>query len=444
MKLLNNSNATLKTNSRIAVLYDKAITNIELTTGSTRDRLTSEKINESIDNFINLFGTNLVKNYLEEDEDYITKGETFFKVRLKKDSKQSKEYYYNILDEDEIILVKAMTKYGSKYVMNVYSYNFKTRDNDIKNALIKNKIHPIIALSIIHARDYKDEGLELYKFFQIPKKNKKEMRDIYEPRDKFKNDMKDLNRLLQAYFNTKQNNKKTNQFAYVNNRNIVDNAKVHMNNNTVVKLDISKFFESIRKEYIERYIKFICRDEELRDEFFTYIINPKTKGLYMGNPISGTLSNILMYKISKTLETIFHHKNMEVSIYSDDITVSSNGKISKEAVISIVEYAFNKNDLDFKLKKEKTKKVSKQNRRICGITINGDNKITVPRHNYEKARVLLYKLDKGEEIDMDFNTLIGKLNFYKYVDTTGKFDRLFNKYSEILETIGFNNKKSEV
>ena len=395
------------------------------------------------------------ENYDEEEID-ITK------LNIKR-SEYLKFNIYDSIFDNELIYTK-LDSYNNLHVNNI---PFKIRDTDIKKALLNNTISPIIASAIISARNTLEEGRPLYKHFKKLKKNKVEFRDIYEPDEDFKIIMQKLNKVLQRYFDSKQSNVKTNQFAYIKERNIVDNAEIHRDNQIMVKVDISKFFESIKIEYFEKYLKFLCRNKELRNEFMRYIttnnlnhdpelsdynkdkyksdtpvkIRPfnknKIEGLYMGNPISGTIANILMYKVCITLQNIFNSKNMKISIYSDDITVSGNEKISREMVVAIIKHVFQKYNLDFKLKETKTKKVSKQNRRVCGVTINHENKLTTRRRDYEEARIILYKLSRGESINMSISTFVGKLNYYYYIDETGKYYRLFKKYSKILNEIGF-------
>lgn len=334
-----------------------------------------------------------------------------------------------------------ISKVDYRNINNEYSIiKFKERDKDIKDAILCKQISFLMANVLIVARDccekYKDEENiinNLYKHYKIPKKKKGEYRDIYEPVQEFKIEMKNLNNVLLKTIDTKLSNIETNQYAYIKDRNIVKNAEIHKNNKTVVKVDIEKYFESISKEYCERHIGFLCQDKNLLDEFFTYIIDPNTEGLYMGNPISGTLANLVMFKAASILNIIFKDKNMKISIYSDDITVSTNGKISKEMVTNIVSYVFNKLGLKrLKIKESKTKKIRNQNRTICGVTINHNDEITIRRKDYDRLRVTLYKLNKGEPINIDLATLKGRMNFYLYVDETGKYRKLIDQYKDIL------------
>ena len=465
MKILNYHDAFV--GEKGSIYYDNRIFPIAITEGENRDyrgyNRNSKKAMQDLSKINDLMNTTLVKNtYTKENTEEEIVG---LKDIAVKHSDYKKLTLYNSAFTNEILFTKA--KFDRTIA--VKTVPFKVRDLDIKGALLRGSVSPIIAEALICGRDHSDiksgkdsscKGtllevssiesdaysanskivnlenivVKLYKHFKIPKKQQGEFRDIYEPIEDFKVIMQNLNRVLQATFNSKT---VSNQFAYIKNRNIVNNAEVHKNNKTIVKIDISKFFESIKFDYIKKYIGFLCKDENLLNEFKLYITNPDTKGLYMGNPISGTLSNILMHKVTKLLEHVFEKRDMAVSVYSDDITVSSNGNISKEMVVSIVKYAFEKFKLDFVVNLSKTKKLSKQNRRICGVSINGNDTITVQRDHYEMSRVMLYRLSKGKDITIPMTTFLGRLSFYKYVDQSGKFQKLFEKYEDTLNKIGF-------
>lgn len=395
--------------------------------------------------------TGIIRKFYERYDFLRYRNSNFFKDDLIRDNYTEKEYnvtFSNVKLEDY--------KYFSNNVLSKFEMLLSKDDNslyiwdsidtvrkldckydDIVMALVNNDITLIIANILNDCRDYLNtisirNNKDLYKHYRIPKKEKGKFRDIYEPIEILKEDCKILNKVLQSQFNTKQKKNHTNQYAYIEERGIVDNAKIHRDNKNVVKLDLNKFFDTTKFEYVKNYIKYLCKDELLLEELGIILTNKETGGLFMGNPVSGTLTNILMYKVSRILEGTCNKRGYNVSIYADDITISTNNKISKEAAISIVNFAIEKSGLDeLKINPDKTKKVKNQNRRICGVTINHENKLTVKRKDYENLRVMLYKLSRNENINIPIPTLIGKINFYLYVDETGKFKKLLNKYSNL-------------
>ena len=410
----------------------------------TRPYSTVAELEQDVKTLKELVNTNLAKNTLglNEEVEIIGKFE-----ELESLSKYPHRYFssmlsstaiYKVLGEDENQLifryVNKQKKTNGKFENYSYVLKFLDRDLDIMEGIFTRRVSIVMAQALITGRNLVDEGKDLYRFFKLPKKDSSKMRNIYEPCPELKEVMRDLNKVLQKAFESKL---KTNQYAYIKGRNIKHNALVHKDAQTIVKTDISSFFESTKYSFVEPYLEFLCRDELLLAEFKKYITNPETDGLYMGNPISGTLTNLMMHKVVLYLQNILKKRNMNISVYADDITISSNERISKEMVINVVKFVLDEYGLDFELKKEKTSKLSKQNRHICGVTINHNDTLTVRREYYEKSRVMLYKLSKGEEINIPLNKFKGRLNFYKYIDDSGKFDRLFTKYQTTLEEIGF-------
>ena len=403
-----------------------------------------EELENDIQTIKELANTNLAKNVLGLNNNEITDG-TFTEIdnieqypHKSFKSLINDTYIYKVLAEDgnQLIIryINKKKKNNGRYQSDSYLIKFSDRDKDIMEGIFSRKLSFVMANAIMVGRELKSSGKKLYRFFQIPKKDGSKMRDIYEPCPELKESMKNLNKVLQKAFDSKPD---SNQYAYIKGKNIKDNARVHQNAKTIVKTDITSFFESTKYEFVKPYLRFLCRDENLLEEFGSYIINPKTKGLYMGNPISGTLTNLMMNKVVVYLQNILNKRKMNISVYADDITISTNEKISKEMVVNVVTFAMEQYNLDFQLKMEKTKKLKNQNRHICGVTINHNDVLTVRREYYEKTRVMLYKLSRGEEINIPMTTFKGRLNFYKYIDETGKFDRLFKKYEDTLDKIGF-------
>lgn len=314
--------------------------------------------------------------------------------------------------------------------------NIKKLDVKYKDLLLSlnDSEMPFIFGKLVYtARNLMDNNIPLYKHFQIPKKDGK-LRDIYAPNKELKEDLRILNRLYQHIFNNK---KKTNQYAYIKNRNIKDNANVHRNNQYMIKIDIKSFFTSTKFKDISSYIKLLFPNLHYSKNRYIFnslkkILVDNTNGLYMGNPISGTLTNLVMHKVILYLNNILKKKNIIVSIYADDICFSCEKPMCVKYLINVTNYVFKKYKLEYEIKPEKTVIMSKCKRYICGIVINHDNKLTIRRKDYELARNMLYRLSKGQNITIPISTLMGRLNYYKYIDETDKINKLMTKYQNVI------------
>lgn len=359
-------------------------------------------------------GDNYAEQVEDTSEDNITSYNTFdYKhnpvLKLYKDL----EYYiYTTDDEYEI---KFLTKY-------------------VCNPNIVNKSYSMLECLWV-AEKADREKISLYSHHKINTTSK--VRDIYAPNNDVKIALKHLLKPLTCAYNKKA--KSGNQFAFTKNVGIKENTLLHKNNKYIVKCDISGFYDSCNWELAWRYLKFLFPRNLDADSISYYkkilkdlIINPHTNGLYMGSPVSGILSNAIIRPASIYLKNIFALEELTFSIYADDITVSSNKPISVKHVTGIVRYVFDKYELPFRLKPEKTRLGKNNGRRITGIRINHLDHLTIDRKKYYKLKIYLYRLSKGMDIDITIQALQGYLSFAKYIDESGKIDRLIEKYKDII------------
>lgn len=389
-------------------------------------------------------------------------------------NKNSKRIYYRELE-------KMFSKLYFKLDMNGYTYYrlplMIEENGNIKydrSLLIKNensnhelmdkfndmmKVKSLVPLVDLILTKYiidRDEDKKYYSHFVITQEGGKE-RNIYAPNEKIKTIFQEMNYILSDGYEKRLNDKdKETVYGFRPDVSIHDNAKYHANNKNIIKMDISKFFESIRFEYIEKYLRFIYSPNKdikeinwmISSDLRDILINEETNGLYMGNPISPTLSNLMMLKFVRKINNTINKINMEndldikFSIYADDITFSSNlekyesGYFSKKFLTNLVQDSIYELGLYLLLNEKKTKYQSKEKRMVTGIRINHRNQITWTRKHYYEIRSALYKLNKSKKIEdtnFNLNELRGNLSFLYYSDESGKTKRLVNKYKDIIK-----------
>ena len=389
-------------------------------------------------------------------------------------NKNSKRIYYRELE-------KMFSKLYFKLDMNGYTYYrlplMIEENGNIKydrSLLIKNensnhelmdkfndmmKVKSLVPLVDLILTKYiidRDENKKYYSHFVITQEGGKE-RNIYAPNEKIKTIFQEMNYILSDGYEKRLNDKdKETVYGFRPDVSIHDNAKYHANNKNIIKMDISKFFESIRFEYIEKYLRFIYSPNKdikeinwmISSDLRDILINEETNGLYMGNPISPTLSNLMMLKFVRKINNTINRINMDngldikFSIYADDITFSSNlekyesGYFSKKFLTNLVQDSIYELGLYLLLNEKKTKYQSKEKRMVTGIRINHRNQITWTRKHYYEIRSALYKLNKSKKIEdtnFNLNELRGNLSFLYYSDESGKTKRLVNKYKDIIK-----------
>lgn len=389
-------------------------------------------------------------------------------------NKNSKRIYYRELE-------KMFSKFYFKLDMDGYTYYrlplMIEENGNIKynrSLLIKNensnhelmdkfnnmmKVKSLVPLVDLILTKYiidRDENRKYYSHFVITQEGGKE-RNIYAPNEKIKTIFQEMNYILSNGYEKRLNDKdKETVYGFRPDVSIHDNAKYHANNKNIIKMDISKFFESIKFEYIEKYLRFIYSPNKdikeinwmISSDLRDILINEETNGLYMGNPISPTLSNLMMLKFVRKINNTINRINMDndldikFSIYADDITFSSNlekyesGYFSKKFLTNLVQDSIYELGLYLLLNEKKTKYQSKEKRMVTGIRINHRNQITWTRKHYYEIRSALYKLNKSKKIEdtnFNLNELRGNLSFLYYSDESGKTKRLVNKYKDIIK-----------
>ena len=242
---------------------------------------------------------------------------------------------------------------------------------------------------------------------------------------------------------------------------IKDNALIHYKNKYIIKMDIKSFFKKVKYEYYQRYlrfllnpnkIKFVAFADELEVVFREILEEPKTQGLYMGNPLSPALTNLLMRKVVTHLDNVISSINIKLenkisySIYADDITFSCDhydgeGYFTVKFLTNLINDIFAAYKLDLQLNRSKTNRMKNNRRFITGIRVNHLDQLSVSRKKYEKIRLILHRLHQTQDplsITMDLANLQSRLSFYLYIDTSGKMERLLRKYEDTLNKFDLN------
>lgn len=171
-----------------------------------------------------------------------------------------------------------------------------------------------------------DRRNHLYKTFEIPKKNKAP-RIIQAPFAKLKYLQKSLNIVFQALYTPPLG-----VYGFVENKSILDNAKLHLNKLWVYNIDLENFFPSITQHRILEAFKhapfslYEYKNKEIIDTIYFSLIHIccLKYRLPQGAPTSPVLSNIVCHKLDKKLMNLALKYKLSYTRYADDITFSGN------------------------------------------------------------------------------------------------------------------------
>lgn len=371
---------------------------------------------------------------------------------------------------------------GKEFIKKVYgSYEMKYINEYIR--LMKRGIKPVMLDLYFRNKDVilNHKG-KTYREFQIPKKNGKGFRNIKEPYDNFKEIQKKLNEILEGIYKSSSNrlryklrrsielrknedvvsnflDRDNQMYAYTKGESalncvtdiIVDLKNEDIMNSDVLKLDFSKFFESINWENIKNKCHMLIGGNNEKDPYVRFlkkIILDENDNLYMGNPISGTLSNIIMLKAWSDIRLRLSYMKVLGYIYADDMTFISSdpsrSHLPVSKIIKTIKACLRDNGLhNIKLNEDKTTYQKGNDRRILGINIIDSDKngirMGIPKKSVLRLRALVHNYGNSDDHDeTEAQKIIGA---YSYFTSVLKLNKSNLMYRKTIESRIFNNGK---
>lgn len=184
--------------------------------------------------------------------------------------------------------------------------------------------------------------------------------------------------------------------AYGKNCSIKKNAILHKNGKYILHTDITKFFESINRDILNRLFdknNDIVQKLELTNEEINLILDIvlyRGEYLVVGSVASPLISNCIMYNFDINLwNKISTIMECKYSRYADDIIISSKEYID-DKVIDLIEGMINNEG--FEINREKTYFMNKCcKRQITGIVIDNNNdKLSLGHKKYNSLKREIY------------------------------------------------------
>ena len=371
---------------------------------------------------------------------------------------------------------------GKEFIKKVYgSYEMKYINEYIR--LMKRGIKPVMLDLYFRNKDVilNHKG-KTYREFQIPKKNGKGFRNIKEPYDNFKEIQKKLNEILEGIYKSSSNrlryklrrsielrknedvvsnflDRDNQMYAYTKGKSalncvtdiIVDLKNEDIMNSDVLKLDFSKFFESINWENIKNKCHMLIGGNNEKDPYVRFlkkIILDENDNLYMGNPISGMLSNIVMLKAWSDIRLRLSYIKVLGYIYADDMTFISSdpsrSHLPVSKIIKTIKACLRDNGLhNIKLNEDKTTYQKGNDRRILGINIIDSDKngirMGIPKKSVLRLRALVHNYGNSDDHDeTEAQKIIGAYSYFTSVLMLNKSNLMYRK---TIESRIFNNGK---
>lgn len=272
--------------------------------------------------------------------------------------------------------------------------------------------------------------------------------------------LKQIQRAIQVQLDEHHTPKSSNH-GYIQNRSIITNAKVHVGQRWLGKVDLSSYFPSIHAGRVVGLLS--SAPFSLPKDMAIVIAKLCTdeKKLPQGAPTSPVISNLITRRLDSKLKALARESKCYYTRYADDIFFSTNKRLFPAEILTLNENGDTtcgeklseifKNE-DFKVNRDKVSlKDGAQRKIVTGIVVN--EKMNVPKDYIREIRTLLHswKAYGFEQAELHWQNkyapknkpttsaislrraLRGKINHIASVK--GKQDEVYLKYAKELAKI---------
>ena len=227
--------------------------------------------------------------------------------------------------------------------------------------------------------------------------------------------------------------------GFATDKSIITNARMHLNNEMILNIDLKDFFPSISRKKVFYVFNKICGYDSSVSHCLTKIVM-YNGGLPQGACTSPILSNIVTYKMDLRLSKLAEKMNINYTRYADDITFSGDlDKIDRKLLFIVSKIIVS---CGYKLNDKKTRFQSKSTRQeVTGLIVNNEQ-ITVNKNYVRELRQELYYIKKYGVIEHKKRKNIynkfyedhikGKIMFIYSIDKT-KGNKFLKEYNEIFK-----------
>ena len=215
-------------------------------------------------------------------------------------------------------------------------------------------------------------------------------------------------------------------------QNTMKHCKNIWNEHYILKMDVSKYFDTIDKKILLKII-----EKKIKDKKLLWLLNEilyaqkREKGIEIGNYTSQMFANIYLNEIDQFIKHKLHIKYY-CRYLDDSIVIVKTKQEAKDALIKIQKYL--KENLELELNKKTQIFKNKQGVNFCGYKIN-EYRLKIRDKGKRKLKKKVKKLK--EQIKLGKITskeahkyLAGHMGYIKYANTRNLENKLFYLESE--------------
>lgn len=240
--------------------------------------------------------------------------------------------------------------------------------------------------------------------------------------------------------------------AYKSGASIKKNALAHCEHAYLSKFDFKDFFTSIRASdvnaHLTKHLSSLLSEEDRNDVVRICCFSQKGLDelrLSIGAPSSPIISNTIMYEFDSRISSWCEERSITYTRYADDLAFSTNVK----GICSDIEPAIRGivRDLAYpslRFNNKKTTHLSKKNqRRITGLILSNEGKVSLGRERKREISALIHKHTLNLLPQSEVFRLQGLLGFARDVEPLF-VARVAGKYgSSVIEAI-FKERKERI
>ena len=270
-----------------------------------------------------------------------------------------------------------------------------------------------------------------YIHFEIDKKDSTEKRQITAPKRTLKQVQRRILRLIQFIERPEWVIAGTKEKSYI------DNGEFHLKSNYALMVDIKKFYDNCKREYVYRFF----RDKMLNSpdvaEILTNIVTYEG-GIPTGCPTSQLLAYYAYEDMFTKIKQIADDHGCLFSLYVDDMTFSSENPFDADSLKRDVDIILRR--YGHKPKYKKIKYYSKNDPKpITGTIVTKNNTLVTPNKLQEKVYKGFQDIknldinDNSEETVKKIAALQGRIQASRNIEENKKFpeiERITKKISK--------------
>lgn len=261
-----------------------------------------------------------------------------------------------------------------------------------------------------------------YSHFEIDKKDSAEKRQITAPKYTLKQIQRRILRLIQFIERPEWVIAGTKEKSYI------DNGKFHLKSNYALMVDIKKFYDNCKREYVYRFFRNKMLNSPDVAKILTDIVT-YNGGIPTGCPTSQLIAYYAYEDMFANIKKFADKHGCLFSIYVDDMTFSSQKPFNKDVLKREIDIELRR--YQHKPKYEKVKYYSKNDPKpITGTIITKDNTLVVPNKLQEKVYKgfqdvkKLDNNDNSEEAIKKISTLQGRIQASQNIEGPSKFPEI--------------------